>query len=108
MELEPETEEKIERIQDSTWLLERAGTADGEAELTPKELARQEAISKRWIKNDGVFWTLFFIGVAAWWLFMTDSFESLAQEYEPLYPAMMSSPLNDENGTYLLISHANW
>lgn len=107
MELEPETEENIEAIQDNSMLLEGADAADSEIELSPKELARQAAISKRWIKSDGAFWALFLIGVAAWWLFMTDSFESLAQEYEPLYPAMMSSPLNDD-GTYLLISHANW
>ena len=107
MKQEPETEENIEAIQGNNVLLEGVGAADGEIELSPKELARQEAISKRWIKSDWVFWPLLLLGVAIWWLFMTDSFESLAQEYEPLYPAMMSSPLNDD-GTYLLISHANW
>lgn len=108
MEVEPEAEGNIETTQDTTVLLEEATAADGEIELTPREIARRRTVEKRWIKKDWVFWPLLFVGVAVWWLFMTDSFESLRQEYEPLYPAMMSSPLNDEDGTYLLISHANW
>jgi len=108
MDMEPEA--NIESFQDGALLLddtEGVDTAEGEAELTPKEIARRKAVEKRWIKNDWIFWPLLLLGIGAWWLFMTDSFQSLAQEYEPLYPAMMSNPLEDD-GTYLLISLANW
>ena len=106
MELKPETEENIEAIQDDTMLLEGADTA--KSGFHSEEQVQEDDDSKYWIKDKRLRGLAFLVAIVLWGWFMTDSVQSLRQEYEPLYPAMMSSPLNDENGTYLLISHANW
>jgi hypothetical protein len=78
--------------------------------LSPRELARQRALEKRWVKNDWLFWGAFIVAAAGWSVFMTGSVQTLAQEYEPLYPAMQINPLDLDgaDATYLLIAHANW